>query len=102
MRRWISWVRPDGRPSFTSRRTRSSVEPGSIEYSAVTHPSPLPFIQRGTLSSIEAVQSTLVRPKVTSTDPAANSVKSRSKLMGRSSSTWRPSWRAVEGASVTG
>ena len=83
MRRWISWVRPEGLPSLTSRRTRSGEDPGSIEYSAVTQPLPLPFIQRGTRSSIDAVHSTRVRPKLTSTDPAAVSVKSRSKVIGR-------------------
>ena len=93
MSRWISWVRPDGLPSFTSRPIRSGDEPGSIEYSAVTQPLPLPRIQRGTSSSMEAVHSTRVPPKVTSTDPPAASVKSRSNVMGRSSSGWRPSWR---------
>ena len=91
MSRWISWVRPDGLPSFTSRRMRSGDEPGSIEYSAVTQPLPVPLIHRGTSSSTDAVQSTRVRPKLTSTDPSAMSVKSRSKVMGRSSSTARPS-----------
>ena len=93
--RWISCVRPDGLPSLTSRRMRSGDEPGSIEYSAVTQPLPVPRIQRGTSSSTDAVHSTRVRPKVTSTEPSAMSVKSRSKVMGRSSSTARPS--AVEG-----
>ena len=86
MSRWISWVRPDGRPSLTSRRIRSGEQPGSIEYSAVTQPLPLPRIQRGTSSSTEAVQSTWVRPNVTRHEPAAIDVKSRSKEMGRSSS----------------
>jgi hypothetical protein len=95
MSRWISWVRPDGRPSFTSRRMRSGDEPGSIEYSAVTQPLPVPRIHLGTSSSTEAVQSTLVRPKEISTDPAAMSVKSRSMVMGRSSSTARPSLRVM-------
>ena len=70
MRRWISCVRPDGRPSFTSRWMRSGDEPGSIEYSAVTQPLPVPFIHRGTSSSTDAVHSTRVRPNVTSTEPA--------------------------------
>ena len=89
--RWISWLRPEGLPSLTSRRTRSGDEPGSIEYSAVTQPVPRPRIQRGTSSSIEAVHSTRVRPKLTRHDPAAISVKSRSKVIGRSSSGARPS-----------
>jgi hypothetical protein len=83
MSRWISTVRPLCLPLAASRSTRSGDEPGSIEYSAVTHPLPDPFIQRGTSSSMDAVQSTLVRPNVTSTDPAAISVKSRWNEMGR-------------------
>ena len=39
---------------------RLFVERGSIEYSAVTQPLPLPAIQRGTPLVNEAVQSTLV------------------------------------------
>ena len=42
MRRWISTVRPSGRPLLTSRCLRSPVEAGSIPYSAVTQPRPLP------------------------------------------------------------
>ena len=39
MSRWISWVRPDGWPSLTSRRGPArATSPGSIEYSAVTQP----------------------------------------------------------------
>ena len=72
--RWISCVRPDGRPRDTSRSVRSLVEPGSIEYSAVTQPFPLPRIHGGTFSSTEAVHSTAVRPMEISTEPAANSV----------------------------
>ena len=60
MSRWISWVRPDGLPFAASRPMRSGHDPGSIEYSAVTQPLPLPCIQRGTSSSIEAVHSTRV------------------------------------------
>ena len=74
IKRWISTVRPCCLPFAASRSTRSGEEPGSIEYSAVTQPLPLPFIQRGTSSSIDAVHSTFVRPKVTSTLPAAISV----------------------------
>src|SRR5205807_2311127 len=40
MSRWISWVRPDSLPFTASRSVRSVVEPGSIEYSAVTQPRP--------------------------------------------------------------
>jgi hypothetical protein len=43
---------------------------GSISYSAVTQPSPDPRRQRGTPSVTEALHSTVVRPKLTSTDPS--------------------------------
>ena len=49
IRRWISTVRPSGRPFETSRRLRSPVDAGSIPYSAVTQPLPWPAIQRGTV-----------------------------------------------------
>ena len=88
MRRWISWLRPE-----TRRRIRSPLEPGSIEYSAVTQPLPVPFSQRGTPSPIEAVHSTRVRPNATRHEPSAASVKSRSNVKVRSSSFRRPSGR---------
>ena len=91
MSRWISWLRPEGWPSLTSRRMRSADDPGSMEYSAVTQPLPRPRIQRGTSSSMDAVHSTRVCPKLTRHDPAAISVKSRSNVMGRRSSGARPS-----------
>ena len=62
IRRWISTVRPLCLPRAASRSTRSGDDPGSIEYSAVTQPLPLPRIQRGTSSSTLAVHSTRVRP----------------------------------------
>jgi hypothetical protein len=71
---WISWVRPDCLPLAASRDARSGVEPGSMEYSAVTQPRPVPRIQGGTLSSTDAVHNTLVCPNVTSTDPGAITV----------------------------
>jgi hypothetical protein len=49
--RWISWVRPDGRPCWISRGVLTSVERGSIEYSADTHPRPEPIRNFGTRSS---------------------------------------------------
>ena len=67
-RRWISCERPLG--PFRSRDVRVLVERGSIPYSAVTHPCPRPFRNGGTFSSTEAVQSTLVSPKETSTEPS--------------------------------
>ena len=45
--RWISTVRPSGRPRETPRCVRSPVEAGSSEYSAVIQPRPLPRSQRG-------------------------------------------------------
>ena len=69
--RWISTVRPSGRPLVTSRCLRSPVDAGSIPYSAVTQPRPLPAIQRGTLSWAEAVQMTRVSPTLISADPVA-------------------------------
>ncbi len=41
-RRWISTVRPSGRPRETARGVLSPVDAGSIEYSAVIQPRPLP------------------------------------------------------------
>ena len=55
MSRWISTVRPLCLPLAASRPTRSGDDPGNIEYSAVTHPLPLPRIHRGTSSSTDAV-----------------------------------------------
>ena len=71
IRRWISWVRPDGLPELTSRRVRSWVARGSMEYSAVTQPLPVPRSHGGPFSSSEAVQSTLVLPKETRQEPSA-------------------------------
>ena len=70
-RRWISCVRPDGLPEVTSRRVRSCVARGSIEYSAVTQPLPVPRSQGGPFSSTVAAQSTLVSPNVTMQEPSA-------------------------------
>jgi hypothetical protein len=69
MRRWISTVRPSGRPRETARGVRSPVEAGSIAYSAVIHPRPDLASQRGTPSSTVAVQSTIVFPWAYSTEP---------------------------------
>jgi hypothetical protein len=62
IRRWISIVRPSGRPRVAARCMRSPVEAGSIEYSAVSQPRPWPLSQRGISSSTMAVQSTTVEP----------------------------------------
>src|SRR4029453_10514463 len=65
-------------------------EAGSIPYSAVIHPRPLPTSQRGTPSSMDAVQSTRVFPKEISTEPSACSTKSGTTSIARSSSGRRP------------
>ena len=49
-RRWISWVRPPIRPLVDSRWLRSAVARGSIAYSAVTQPVPVPRRCGGTRS----------------------------------------------------
>ncbi len=69
--RWISSVRPPCLPRAASRCIRSWVERGSMPYSAVTQPSPLPRKNGGTFSSTLAVQRTRVSPKATSTEPSA-------------------------------
>ena len=67
----ISWVRPPSRPLTDSRSLRVLVDLGSIAYSAVTQPSPLPRRQRGSSSVTLAAQSTRVAPNSTSTEPSA-------------------------------
>ena len=92
-------MRPPIRPLTDSRSLRVVVERGSIEYSAVTQPSPLPLRQRGTPSVKDAAHSTRVRPNSTSTLPSAWSSQPRVIRTGLSSSAARPSCRAVvEGA----
>ena len=60
MSRWISTLRPS---LWTpSRFFRCPVEAGSIAYSAVTQPWPLPFRKGGTPSSTLTVQITRVFP----------------------------------------
>src|SRR5438045_4970889 len=85
------------RPFVTSRGLRGSVEYGSIEYSAVSHPpvTACSFIQRGTASSIVTAQMTRVLPIETSTEPLACSATFNSKLTGRISSGARPSFRCI-------
>ena len=90
MSRWISTVRPSGRPRDTSRCFRSPVDAGSIPYSAVSHPRPLPASQRGTPSVCEAVQMTRVSPALISAEPVAVAMKPGSMVTGRSPSAGRP------------
>jgi hypothetical protein len=69
---------------------RSPVDAGSIPYSAVTHPVPLPAIQRGTLSCAEAVQITRVSPTEISAEPVAVRMNPGSIVVGRNSPGPRP------------
>src|ERR1043165_632274 len=94
MRRWISMVRPPA--PRRSRSVRSEVARGSMAYSAVTHPSPLPFLNGGTPCSTLAVQWTRVPPIRIRHDPSAYGLAPRSSVRGRSWSTLRPSGRATE------
>src|SRR5260370_1457631 len=71
IRRWISWVRPEGRPLVISRGVRFAVARGSIEYSAVTQPFPLLRRNGGTVSSTVAAHSTCVFPILMSAEPSA-------------------------------
>src|SRR5579859_5239015 len=92
-RREISWVRPPGRPLTDSRSPRVLVARGSMAYSAVTQPSPLPRRHRGTSSVALAAHSTRVAPNSMSTEPSACSSQPRVILISRSSPALRPSGR---------
>ena len=63
---------------------------GSMPYSAVTQPWPLPLRNGGTFASTEAVQSTRVSPNSASTDPSAWRVKCGVSRTSRISSRRRP------------
>ena len=97
-RRWISCVRPDCLPSAASRRVRVCVERGSMPYSAVSQPCPVPLRNGGTPSSTLAVHSTCVSPTAISTEPSAWRVKPRVMRTARSSSARRPEGREGMGA----
>ena len=83
MRRCISCVRPLCLPRAASRSPRVWVALGSMPYSAVTQPSPLPFWCGGTFSRMLAVQSTCVSPNLTKTEPSACLVNPRIMLISR-------------------
>src|SRR3954468_9749481 len=102
MRRLISCVRPPILPRTDSRSPRVLVARGSMEYSAVTQPSPLPLRQRGTPSLTVAVQKTFVSPKETRTEPSACLLQPRSMVIGRSCSGVRPSIRDMALSLVVG
>ncbi len=103
IRREISWVRPPILPRTDSRSERVLVDAGSMAYSAVTQPRPLPLRHRGTPSEAEAAHSTRVRPNSTSTEPAAWSSQCRVMVTCRRASSARPSLRggAGRGASMS-
>src|SRR5689334_12449199 len=86
------------RPLTDSRSLRVFVDRGSMEYSAVTHPLPLPVIQRGTPPVKLAVQSTFVRPNEISALPSACALQPRSMVTSRSWSAVRPSARTFVGS----
>ena len=71
IRRWISCVRPEGRPFVDSLCVRVEVARGSIPYSEVIQPSPWPLRKGGTRSSTLTVQITRVSPTSMSADPSA-------------------------------
>ncbi len=98
--RWISCVRPPTWPR--SRRLRVLVARGSIPYSAVTQPAPLPFRHPGTPRSTEAVQSTFVRPAAIRHEPSAYIAALRSSVTGRSASALRPSFLTRPSSPVPG
>lgn len=77
-------MRPPILPLTLSRSLRSFVARGSIAYSAVIHPLPLPASQRGTPFVNDAVHSTFVFPKEMSADPSACFDQPRSIMTGRS------------------
>ena len=68
-----------------SRSLRSPVDAGSIAYSAVTHPRPLPSSQRGTDAFTEAVQMTRVSPCEYRAEPVAVRTNPGSISTGRRS-----------------
>ena len=90
IRRWISWVRPDCLPSAASRRPRVWVARGSMPYSPVTQPSPLPFFQRGTSPAQLAVHSTWVCPNFARHEPSAYRLAPGSREIERSWVGLRP------------
>ena len=94
MSRWISALRDESFSLSMSRRLRSRLARGNIEYSAVTQPWP-GRTWGGTRSSTEALHSTLVSPHSISTLPSANFTNPVVIFTGRSSSFLLPSLRIM-------
>src|ERR1700675_799096 len=91
MSRWISCVRPPILPLTDSRSVRSAVARGSIEYSAVTQPVPLPRRWGGTRSTIVAAHRTSVSPTRIRHEPSAHFWTPSVNVTGRRSVSPRPS-----------
>ena len=91
--RWISCVRPDCLPRAASRSPRVWVARGSMPYSAVTQPSPLPRRKGGTRPSTLAVQSTSVAPMRIRHEPSAWREAPGSSDTSRRASGARPDGR---------
>lgn len=72
-----------------------------MEYSAVTHPSPLPIIHRGTFGLTLAVHSTQVFPISIRTDPGVVLVYWRVIFTARSSSAGRCRMEVSYASAVT-
>src|SRR3972149_2764093 len=87
----ISWVLPPSLPETASRIILFFDDLGSIAYSAVSQPFPVPARKGGTLSSTVAAQMTFVSPISIRTEPSANLRYSLVILTGRSSSVFLPS-----------
>src|SRR5262245_34123045 len=90
---WISRVRPPCLPFAASRALRVAVARGSIEYSAVTQPTPRPSRKGGTRASTDAEVSTRVSPRSIWAEPSANFMAPRVMASGRRASSERPPGR---------
>jgi len=89
--KWTGWQDVDPTtatlvPRELSRVERVLVARGSMPYSAVTQPLPVPRRNGGTLSSMLAAQMTRVSPTSISTEPSACARKLGVSRTGRSSS----------------
>ena len=93
--RWISCVRPPTLPARASRVVRVDVARGSMPYSAVTQPLPVPRRNGGTRSSTDAVQMTRVRPDLDQHRAFGVQQEVGREGVGRSSSGQRQSRRVV-------
>ena len=100
--RWISELRPLGRPRVTSRAERLAVARGSMAYSLVTQPRPLPWRNGGTRFSTLAATSTRVSPISINAEPSAYFIGPISMRTGRRSPAVRPLARRKSSREVIG